>query len=135
METLIAQLVRHEGLRLKPYKDIAGKSTIGVGRNLDDAGISPDEALILLENDIARTSAALRERLPWFGSLDKVRQNVLINMAFNMGIHGLLGFKLMLGAVQAGNYEAASREMLESAWAVQVGNRAVELSHLMKNGG
>jgi lysozyme len=134
METMVEQLIRHEGLRLKAYKDSVGKLTIGIGRNLDDSGISLEEAMMMLENDINRTIEGLKERLPWFGSLDRARQNVLINMAFNMGIHGLLGFKRMLVAIKAGNYEVAAGEMLQSAWAGQVGGRAVELSNIMKNG-
>lgn len=134
METLVEQLIRHEGIRLKAYKDSVGKLTIGIGRNIDDTGISLEEAMMLLENDISRTIDGLKERLPWFGSLDRARQNVLVNMAFNMGIHGLLGFKRMLAAVKTGYYEAAAAEMLQSAWAGQVGGRAVELANTMRNG-
>ena len=135
METIKDQLIRHEGLRLKPYRDPSGKLTIGFGRNLDDTGITHDEALFLLENDISRAISGLRRNLPYFDSLDEMRRNVLTNMTFNLGMHGLLGFRRMLCALQSGDYKAAAEEMLKSKWAVQTGSRAVELSTLMRNGG
>ena len=128
------QLIRHEGLRLKPYKDTVGKLTIGVGRNLDDVGITEQEAMILLDNDIERTKLDLLKALPWINKIDSVRQDVLINMAFNMGIGGLLGFKNTLASVQSGNYADAADKMLQSKWAGQVGLRASELSNMMRTG-
>ncbi len=131
------QLVRHEGLRLKPYRDTVGKVTIGVGRNLDDVGISEAEAHAMLDADIDRTERALRAALPWVDELDDARQGVLLNMAFNMGVgvpgsaRGLLGFPYTLGLVQAGKYDEAAKAMLESKWARQVGKRATELAQIM----
>lgn len=127
-------LIRHEGLRLKPYRCSAGKLTIGVGRNLEDTGITELEAHWLLMNDITRVGDELLSALPWISKLDDVRQEVLCNMAFNLGTPGLLKFKRTLLAVQYGEYEAASRYMLESKWAKQVGARASELSQAMKTG-
>lgn len=132
--TLQEQLLLHEGIRLKPYKDTVGKTTIGIGRNLSDKGITKDEAFVLLENDIAEATVDCRRYLEFFDQLDEVRQRVLIDMAFNMGIHGLLGFKTTLGHVAAGRYEAASLSMLDSKWATQVGRRAHRLSQWMKTG-
>jgi len=128
------QLVRHEGLKLKPYKDTVGKVTIGVGRNLDDVGITSEEAMLLLENDIAKCAKGLRDNLPWFEQLDEVRQRVLLDMAFNLGINGLLKFKKTLGFVQAGEYGLAATEMLHSQWAEQVGIRSSTLSYMMRVG-
>lgn len=126
------ELIRDEGLKLKPYRDTVGKLTIGVGRNLDDVGISEAEAATLLESDIARTAKALDLNLPWWTTLSEERQRVLLNMAFNMGIAGLLGFKNTLAAIQAGKYEDAAKEMLTSKWAAQVGNRAQRLAQMMR---
>jgi lysozyme len=82
-----AQLVRHEGLRLKPYRCTAGKLTIGVGRNLEDKGISQQEAYELLENDIRECEVQLLTEIPdIYLSLDINRKVVLINMCFNLGI-------------------------------------------------
>lgn len=132
--SLFDQLIRHEGLRERPYRDTVGKLTIGVGRNLDDVGIAREEALILLANDVLRADAALRRALPWVETLDQPRQNVLINMTFNMGIKRLLGFKDTLKAVEEGRWDDAARGMLASKWASQVGARATELAEQMRTG-
>lgn len=134
MSRLEEQLLVDEGLRLKPYKDTVGKLTIGIGRNLDDVGITKDEAIILLRNDIARTTKDVIANIPWWSSLDEVRRDVIINMAFNLGIEGLLKFKRTLLSIQNGKYEQASKEMLESKWAKQVGNRARRLAEMMRTG-
>jgi len=132
--SLAEQLLRHEGLRLKPYRDSVGKLTIGVGRNLDDVGISESEAMLLLEHDIARAEGAVTARLPWVGMLDQTRKNVLVNMAFNMGINNLLLFQRFLSATAMGDWELAAKEMLDSLWAKQVGKRAIELAEIMRSG-
>ena len=131
---LEALLMRHEGLRLKPYRDTVGKLTIGVGRNLSDVGITRDEALALLRTDIARAEAALDAALPWRAALDPVRGRVLVDMAFNLGVPGLLGFGDVLAAVRAGAWTEAADAMLRSRWARQVGRRAQELAVMMHTG-
>ena len=129
------QLIRHEGLRLKPYRCTAGKLTIGIGRNLEDCGISQTEAYVLLENDIQNCEKQLLDEIPEiYNSLDEVRKSVLLNMCFNMGIKGLLSFKNTLAFVAAGDWERAANGMLASKWAKQVGRRAIELSELMRKG-
>jgi lysozyme len=131
---LRAQLIRHEGSRAKPYRDTVGTLTIGVGRNLEDVGLFPHEIETLLETDIARTIDGLMAALPWVADLDDVRQRVLVDMAFNLGVAGLLGFRRTLAAVQAGDYEAAARGMLASLWATQVKGRALTLARMMRTG-
>lgn len=131
MNKLERQLAKHEGLRLKPYMDSVGKLTIGYGRNLEDNGISKHEALTLLRNDIATAQQEL-SHYRWWRQLDQGRQDVITNMAFNMGLPRLLTFKRMIAAIEQGNYTKAADEMLDSKWAVQVGNRAVELAMQMK---
>lgn len=128
------QLKRHEGLRLKPYTDTVGKLTIGIGRNLEDKGISEKEADIMLENDIEYFHMKLTQRLEWFYKLCECRQNVLVNMAFNLGVGGLLTFRNMLAFVELGDYDLAADEMLDSKWANQVSNRAIELANQMRTG-
>lgn len=132
---LTADLIRDEGVRLRPYRDTVGKLTIGVGRNLDDVGISRLEAETLLQNDIAKVEAQLDAALPWWRSLDDDRQRVLANMAFNMGINGLLGFKNTLELIHTGRYLDAAQRMLETKWAHQVGVRAQRLALMMRDGG
>lgn len=131
---LAEQLKKHEGLRLNPYTDTVGKLTLGIGRNLEDKGISEKEALFMLNNDVDYFYKKLTKALPWIKNLDDTRQNVLINMAFNLGINGLLGFKNTLELVRNGDYLTAGEEMLDSKWARQVGSRAVELSEQMRTG-
>ena len=131
---LINSSIYHEGLKLKPYMDGRNKLSIGVGRNLDVSGISKDEALLLLHNDIDRIRRELDKSLPWWRKLSDVRQKVLISMAFNLGMGGLLEFNRMLSYLQVGDYAAAAGEMLSSAWANQVGTRAIELADMMENG-
>lgn len=129
------QLVRHESLKLKPYCCPSGKLTIGVGRNLEDRGISQKEAFILLENDILSCESELLDELSEvYSGLNETRKSVLLNMCFNLGISGLLGFKNTLAFIGAGDFERAANGMLASKWAKQVGRRAIELSELMRKG-
>lgn len=133
-EMLRKMLIRHEGLELKPYRDFGGKLTIGVGRNLDDLGVSYDEALFLLDHDINRVSQQVRDAFQWFNDLDEPRRVVILNMVFNLGIAGFKKFKLMIRAIEVHDYKLASIEMLSSQWAAQVGRRARELSTIMLTG-
>lgn len=128
------QLKRHEGLELKPYKDTVGKLTIGIGRNLDDVGITAEEAEFLCDNDISRVENQVIRTIPVYSILCDVRQRVLLDMAFNLGIDGLLKFKRFLAFVQMSKWEAAADEMLDSKWATQVGARARTLAQMMKFG-
>jgi lysozyme len=135
LERIKEQLLRHEGLRLKPYRCTAGKLTIGVGRNLDANGISQKEAYVLLENDIQSCERQLLDEIPEiYNGLDEVRKSVLLNMCFNLGIGGLLSFNNTLAFVAAGDWERTANSMLASKWAKQVGRRAIELSELMRKG-
>jgi lysozyme len=134
MSKLMEQIKRHEGLRLKPYRCTANKLTIGYGRNIDDVGISEAEAEVLLSNDLARCANEVAKHVESFGKLNEARQSVLVNMCFNLGIAGLLKFNKFIAAVNDGLFELASKEMLDSQWAKQVGNRAIELSEQMKTG-
>ena len=135
LERIKEQLVRHEGLRLKPYRCTSGKLTIGFGRNLDANGISQTEAFMLLEHDILQCEMQILAEIPKiYLQLDEVRKSVLLNMCFNLGVSGLLGFKNTLEFIKAGDWERAANNMLVSRWAKQVGRRAIELSELMRKG-
>lgn len=134
MSKLQEQLKRHEGLRLKAYQCTAGKVSIGFGRNLDDKGITQAEADLMLENDVIFLMSVLPGKIAFFNELDKVRADVLVNMAFNLGVNGLLNFKKMLSAMDEGYFTRAAAEMLDSKWAFQVGDRALELAEQMKTG-
>ena len=134
MNSLIEQLKRHEGFKAKPYLCTAGKTTIGYGRNLDDAGVSKDEAEAMLVNDIITATAGAWALFLSYEQLNDARKDVLINMCFNLGRARLSGFKNMIAAVNDGYFDLAAKEMLNSKWAKQVGNRAIELSEQMRTG-
>jgi len=127
-------LVKHEGCKNFPYTDTTGNLSIGVGRNLTTRGISEVEAFYLLEDDIAYFSSKLAHFLPCFLTLDENRQIVLVDMCFNLGLQGLLNFREMISALDAGNYALAADAMLDSLWALQVKERATSLANILRTG-
>jgi len=147
MDRLRRQLVLHEGLKLHPYRCTAGKLTIGVGHNLEadgvDAGlilqrpIMPDtkiteaEAMLLLEHDIACTLPGLQRLIPSWDTLSDNRQHVMMDMCFNLGLHGLSKFRRVLDSIAATDFDRAAYQMLQSTWSSQVGKRAERLARAM----
>ncbi len=129
---IIDQLIKHEGLRLKPYHCPAGKLTIGVGRNLEDKGISEKEAVLLLENDIEECLEDLKTIFQAFDLLPEPVQRVLVDMRFNLGPNRFRRFKKMLAAVKNQDFTQAAVEMKDSRWYSQVGKRAETLINIMK---
>lgn len=134
MTQLVEQLKRHEGLRLKPYLCTAGKLTIGIGRNIEDVGISEKEAEMLLSNDIQRVVTQLKQAFPWTLDLDEVRFAALINFTFNVGIGTVSKFVNAMALLKGRNYDMAAEEFLDSQWAKQVGKRAVEITEQIRTG-
>ena len=152
---LLEELVKHEGLRLQVYQDTLGIDTIGIGRNLKDRGISKEEldeldiptidhvyeygiteadAMLLAENDVQIVEEELLRAHPCVEDLDAVRQLVLVDMAFNMGVPRLCKFKKMWNAIHEKKFDIAAKEMLDSRWANQVKSRSVKLANAMHNG-
>jgi lysozyme len=131
---MVAQLTRDEGRRNRMYLDSVGAWTIGVGHNLRDRGISDRAIDVILEDDLLETEKELIAGLPWVTDLAGARYGVLLNMCFNLGIGGLMGFKDMLAAVQAGAWDKAADAMRDSVWATQVGARASRLERQMVTG-
>jgi lysozyme len=131
---LLSQLNRDEGRKKFPYLDTKGKLTIGVGRNLTDRGISDDEIDYLCQNDIRLAENTCRQQLPWFSNLDPIRQAVIVNMMFNLGLEKFDEFQQMAMAVARGNWGEAARQMQNSLWAQEVGDRAVRLANQMEQG-
>lgn len=130
-----ADLIRaHEGTKLKPYRCTAGKLTIGVGRNLQDRGITEAEAEVLFENDMAATVAELHTVAPWSGALDEVRRAVLLDMCFNLGAAGLANFKRFLRAMEAQDWTDSATELRNSKWWHQVGRRGPRLELMVTTG-
>jgi lysozyme len=135
---LVKQLRGDEGEKPCAYQDHLGYWTIGVGRLVDSrkpgAGLRSDEITYLLNNDIDDRIDALTRRLPWFQNLDDARKGVLLNMSFQLGVDGLLGFKNTLAMIERGEYARAAEAMLFSRWAEQTPARAKRMSEQMRSG-
>lgn len=149
MERMRAQLIYHEGLFLKSYRCPTGKLTIGVGYNIDahglpsfvltheelkNTGITKKQAMLLLDNQIQETAESLDHYLSWWRGRPEIRMRIMLDMAFNLGIHGFLAFKNTLAFIAAGQYDLAATGMLRSKWATQVKGRAVRLARMMRTG-
>jgi len=134
MSKLIDTLRRHEGVKDTLYKCTSDKWTIGVGRNLEDVGLSEEEIDFLLLNDIIRTKDLMDNYMPWHKDLDEVRQEALINFVFNVGIGTAMKFKNGMSSLEEGDYPSAAAHMLDSAWAKQVGDRAIEITQMIETG-
>lgn len=128
-QRLVEQLKIHEGVKLKPYHCTADKLTIGVGRNLDDVGISEEEASYLLENDIKKCQEQCNAQFPWFAGLTPLRQEAIINLVFNMGISKFKQFKKTIAYIQDGRFDQAGAELLDSNYARQVGQRSTDVAN------
>lgn len=124
---IVQRLQRDEGLRLKLYRDTRGNWLIGYGRNLVGRGISRNEAMMLLQNDILACQGDLDKHLPWWRDLSDLRQMVMLSLCYNLGIYGLKEFNVALKWMRAGKYGDAAREFMQSKWARQVGRKSVIL--------
>ena len=137
MQRLIETLKRHEGVKYYVYKDHLGYETIGVGRCLKQGvglGLTHDEVDYLLMNDINRCLEELDAAFPWFKDLTEIRREAMINLCFNLGLTRLRKFEKALAAMSIHNYEEAANEFLDSRWAKQVGNRATEVTEMIRTG-
>ena len=123
-------LIRHEALKLKPYRCSEGFLTIGVGHNLDANGISEAAAMFIFDEDIKEHEEALR-KFSWFEGLSDVRQEVLLNLHFNIGHTSFLQFRKMIWALENGDYLEAAEQMKDSKWFNQVGVRGKQLVEAM----
>jgi lysozyme len=133
-QRLLADLIRDEGLKLMPYTDTKGKTTIGVGRNLSDNGISREEAMTMALNDIAEAVLELDRAIPWWRTLSPMRQFALANMQFNLGWPRLAGFRKMLAALKAGDFTKAASECLDSDAARDAPNRYHRIAKMLLEG-
>jgi len=134
MNELESMLIRHEGIRYHLYKDTVGKLTIGVGRNIEDRGISHDEALYMLNTDIGIAKRELQAHFEWYNNLNNPRRCAMIDMCFNIGINSFMTFKKMIAAIENESWSEVKKQMLDSRWAKQVGDRATELADIMESG-
>ena len=137
-QELTKQLRIDEGVKAQAYQDHLGFWTIGVGRLIDarkaGSGLRQSEIDMLLQNDIDDRIEALTRKLPWFQNLDDARRGALLNMSFQLGVDGLLGFKNTLAMVESGDYMGAARNMMQSLWARQTPERAERMAEQMRTG-
>lgn len=132
--TFIAQVVLHEGFRDRPYRDTVGKLTIGYGWNIDDTPMEREAAEVQLTKKLEKCEAECTKAIDFFTNLTQARREVLVEMCFNLGLQGLLGFKNTLRLMESSKHEAAAEQMLLSKWATQVGKRAKDLSEKYRRG-
>lgn len=128
-------LLHDEGFVSTAYQDHLGYWTIGIGRLVDKrrgGGITLDEAMYLLDNDINRKLEALESRWPRYKELSEVRQRAVLNMCFQLGVDGFMKFKKAITAMEIGNYERAALELLDSKWAKQTPSRAKRICAMIK---
>ena len=139
---LIRELRRDEGVEYSPYLDTVGVKTVGVGHNMQAHPLPSDwtfpltDAQVdqLLAQDVQDVFNDLDRVFPWWRNMNYVRQRVIANMTFNLGIPRLAGFKNTLAAMEQGRYTSAAAGMMASLWAKQVGKRAERLAEMMVNG-
>ncbi len=134
MAKLSDRLEIEEGMELFLYKCTSGKDTLGVGRNISDRGISADEAKYLLRNDIISCISELDHNFRWWKDLSENRRIVMGDLIFNLGLSKLKQFKKFLAAMESGDYETASEELLDSRYAKQLPNRSGRNSQIIKDG-
>lgn len=132
--SLKSSIKKHEGKRYTLYKDSEGVSTIGYGHNLENNPLSEKAIEQILDDDIQKAVEAARVFVPYYEQLNDVRQEVVVEMIFNLGHTGFSKFIKMKKALSEFDYDRAALEMINSKWAGQVGERAVTLSRLMKTG-
>lgn len=131
----VAELIKdHEGLMLRPYHCSAGRLTLGYGRNIEDRGISLNEAEYMLANDIRDCREALTRDYSWFPALDQVRQAALVDLSFNLGSARLAGFVKFLAAMGRADYERAADELVDSRWFGQVQRRGPRVVSMVRSG-
>ena len=137
MSQLLDMLMKHEGVETHAYTDTVGKLTIGVGRNIDPVGglgLSKKEIAYLLQNDVDRVEQELVNSIPWVEHIEWERMDALVNICFNLGLPRFLKFKKALAAAEDQNWELCADEFMDSRWSSQVGQRAVELTTLLRTG-
>ena len=136
MSNLVKMLKRHEGVRSKVYICSAGYETIGVGRNIAESGLglSDDEIDYLLANDIKRVREELTDSYFWFPAMNEARQDALVDISFNLGQTRLRGFVKAIEAMSREQFDIAADEFMDSKWATQVGNRAIQVTEMIRTG-
>ena len=132
MVRLRETITSHEGSRLKMYQDSLGIWTIGVGHNIQEKGISPKVMELMLDEDLEEAISELKRSVSFFTKMPQQVQEALVNLSFNMGIPRLMQFKKTLALLREGDFESAADELLDSRYAEQVGQRALEIADMIR---
>ena len=132
MVRLRETITRHEGSRLQMYQDSLGIWTIGVGHNIQEKGISPKVMELMLDEDLEEAISELKRSVSFFSKMPQQVQEALVNLSFNMGIPRLMQFKKTLALLREGDFESAADELLDSRYAEQVGQRALEIADMIR---
>ena len=129
--SVVDSIVQHEGFRARPYPDpIHGWARATFGHGL--TYIEEDESLDIVRRRVERIDRQLRQLVDGYAALPQTARDVLVEMAYQMGVGGVLRFRKMLDALEAGDFEHAADEMLDSRWARQTPKRAQELADKMR---
>lgn len=117
-------IMSNEGVRKYPYRCSAGKLTIGIGRNLEDKGLSDSEVMYLFDNDLQDTQDSAESIFEDFSQYTLEEQTVILDMLFNLGITRFKTFKKFIRAIKERDLKEAARQIEQSAYFHQVPNRA-----------
>ena len=137
MTRILEMLRKHESVETHAYVDSVGKTTIGVGRNIEAGsgpGLSTSEIDYLLANDVERVNKELVNTFSWYKDLNIARKDAMTDLCFNIGLPRMMGFKKALAAMAIEDYETAAAEFLDSRWATQVGSRSVTITDMVRSG-
>ncbi len=134
MAAMKAELTRDEGSRRFPYYDSGNRMTVGVGRDISDNGLRPDEISLMLDNDIRGAAADLDHNIPWWRTLDPVRQRAMLNLCFNLGWSKFAQFPRFFSAMHQARWDDAAIELIGSRWHTQVGDRATRIEEMVRTG-
>jgi lysozyme len=145
MSTISKLLEFEEGRYEEPYDDATGKVlhkgdtiqgyiTIGIGRCLNTNPLDEEEIQFLFDHELKKTRDELDRSLPWWRTLNEPRQAIILSMAFQLGVHGLMGMNETLKHIQNGQWADAKTHMLNTLWARQTSKRARRHAEQMEKG-
>lgn len=130
--SLLDSIEKHEGFRSKPYPDpIHGWDVPTFGHGL--TYITEDESRQIVKNRITEIEASLKIKVAGYFNLPHQARNVLVEMAYQMGVPGLMKFKNTLEFIEKEDFQSAADEMLDSVWAKQTPKRAQDLAEIMRH--
>ena len=131
--SLLDRIKHHEGFRAKVYQCTEGYDTIGFGFAIKDLELDEDISEMILMQKLDNLMTRIGKTFVWWRSADSTVKDVVVEMCYQLGVSGFSKFKKTIDHLENKRYGKASAEMLDSKWARQTPNRALELSNLIKN--